>query len=213
MRRRRTLPLIISFLVLALVFGSIGFVTAYYKYSGQIARERSERQKEQELLQALIKAQEDYSYNTDENNGITVTNYNDTINNDTELIYKTLHTQCEDTVEEVQKPEPELIGLNKDGFEKYLIENQQDWEIESFSKEKIVLSRQANKVCPSHYLVIVDNGYITIYKYNEDGSRELVEQTDIPINILPVMDQEKLRKGILLDTKKEVNQLLEDYGS
>ncbi len=213
MRRRRVFPLIISFLVLALVFGSIGFVAAYYKYSGQIARERSERQKEQELLQALIKEQENCSHNIDRSNEVTVTNYNDIINNKTELIYKTLHTQCEDIIEEVQKPEPELIGLNKDGFKEYLTKNQLNWEIESFSKEKVVLSRQVNKVCPNHYLVTVNKGYITIYKYNEDGSKELVEQTDIPINILPVMDQEKLQKGILVDTKKEVNQLLEDYSS
>ncbi len=213
MRRRRVFPLIISFLVLALVFGSIGFVAAYYKYSGQIARERSERQKEQELLQALIKEQENCSHNIDRSNEVTVTNYNDIINNETKLIYKTLHTQCEDIIEEVQKPEPELIGLNKDGFKEYLTKNQLNWEIERFSKEKVVLSRQVNKVCPNHYLVTVNKGYITIYKYNEDGSKELVEQTDIPINILPVMDQEKLQKGILVDTKKEVNQLLEDYSS
>ena len=35
--RKRVFPIIISFLILALVFGSIGFVVAYYKYSGQIA--------------------------------------------------------------------------------------------------------------------------------------------------------------------------------
>lgn len=214
MRKRRVLPLIISFLILALVFGSIGFAAAYYKYSGQMAKEKFERQEEQELLQALIKAQEDSLHSIDKNDEIAVTNCNDTINCETQLIYKTLYTQCEDIItEEVQSPTLELVGLNKDGFEEYLIRNQLDWEIESFTKEKVVLLKQINKICPNHYLVSVNKGYITIYKYDEDGNKELIKQTDIPINILPIMDQEKLQKGILVNTEKEVNQLLEDYSS
>ncbi|MFW5649411.1 MAG: BofC C-terminal domain-containing protein [Candidatus Alkaliphilus sp. MAG34] len=213
MRRRRVLPLIISFLMLALVFGSIGFVAAYYRYSGQMAEEKFERQKEQELLQALIRAQEDSSYNIDKNNEIGVTNYNDTISYETQLVYKTLYTQCEDIIEEVQRPAFELVGLNKDGLEEYLIENQLDWEIESFTKERVALLKQVNKVCPNHYLVSVNKGCIAIYKYDEDGNKELVMQTDIPVNILPILDQEKLQKGILVNTRTEVNQLLEDYSS
>lgn len=213
MRRKKVFPLIISFLILALVFGSIGFVVAYYKYSGQIAKEKLERQKDQELLQALIKAQEDSLYNINKNNETTVTNYNDIINNETQLIYKTLYTQCEDIIEEKQKPTSELIGLNKDGFKEYLTKNQLDWEIESFSKEKVVLLKQVNKTCPNHYLVSVNKGYIAIYRYDEDSNKELIEQTDISINILPTIDQEKLQKGILVDTRKEVNELLEDYSS
>lgn len=216
-RRRRILPLVISFLILALVFGSIGFVAAYYKYSGQIAKERSERQKEQELLQALIKAQEDSLYNTDknmgQNNEVAVTNYNDIIDSETRLVYKTLYTQCEDTIEEVQGPSPELIGLNKSGFEKHLTENQLNWEIEGFSKEEVTLLKRVDRTCPNHYLISVNKGHIAIYKYDGDGNRELVEQTDIPINILPTVDQKKLQKGILVDTRKEVNQLLEDFSS
>ena len=213
--KRRVLPVIISFLILALVFGSIGFVVAYYKYSGQIARERTEMQKEQELLQALIKAQEEspYNINKDNNDRITVSNYNDIINHETQLIYETLYTQCGDIIEELRSPTSELIGLNKDGLEEYLIGNQLDWEIECFSKEKVVLSKQADEICPNHYLVSVKNGCIAIYKYYENGEKRLIQQTDIPINILPVIDQEKLQKGILVNTEKEVNQLLEDYSS
>lgn len=213
MRRRRTFPLIVSFLILAIIFGSIGFIAAYYRYSGQMAREKLERQKEQELLQALIKAQDDSSYNVNKDNELTVTNCNDTIDCETQLIYKTLYTQCDDVKEDMQRPTPDLIGLNKDGFEEYLIKNQLDWEIESFSKERVVLLKQINKVCPDHYLVSVNGGYIAIYKYNEDSEKELIKQTDIPINILPIVDQEKLQKGILVNTKDEVNQLLEDYSS
>ncbi len=213
MRRRRTLPLIVSFLILASVFSLIGFTAAYYKYSGQIAREKSERQEEQELLQALIRAQENSLHNVDKNSETAVTNYSDIINYETQLVYRTLYAQCEDVVDEVQGPILELIGLNKDGLEEYLIKNQLNWEIEGFSKEKVILLKRVAGICPNHYLISVNKGYIVIYKYNEYGDKELIKQTDIPVNILPIVDQEKLQKGILVNTEKEVNQLLEDYSS
>lgn len=213
MRRRSMFPPIITVLVLAIVFGSIGFITAYYRFSGQIAREKLEREKEQELLQALIKAQEGNLYNINKNNETPVTHYNDTIDKKTQLVYKTFYTQCEHTIEENEKPSTQLIGLNKDGLEEYLKKDQSDWEVESFSKEEVILRKQINKVCSDHYLVSVNKGYITVYKYYENSNKKLVDQTDIPINILPVVDQEKLLKGILLETMEEVNQLLEDYSS
>ncbi len=217
MRRKKLLPLTVSFLILALVFSSIGFLASYYKYSGQLAKEKLDRQKEQELLQALIRAQEDKLYNfnknNDKDNELSVSKHNDTINKDTELIYKTLYTQCEDIIEDKQEAKSELIGLNKDGFKEYLIKNQIDWEIESFSKENVVLLKQVNKTCPNHYLLSVNKGYIAIYKFNEDSTKELIENTDIPINILPNVDQEKLQKGILVNTMKEINELLEDFSS
>lgn len=212
MRRKRFSPIVIM-LISAIAFSSIGFMTAYYKYSKEIAQEKIERKKEQQLLQALINAQQSDLYNASKSNEKTVTSYNDIIDNKTQLIYKTLYTQCEHIIEENQQLTPELIGLNNEGLQKYLKANQLDLEIESFSKESVVLIRKIDKICPNHYLISVDKGYIAIYKYDKHSNKEILEKTDIPINILPVVDQERLQEGILLETMEEVNQLLEDYSS
>lgn len=213
MRRKQRLPLIIGILTLALIFSSIGFVVGYYRYSSLISKEKLERQKEQELLQALIKAQEDSWYNMNKGNETQVTSYGDIIGTNTVLINKILYTQCEDVIEEEEKPTSDLIGLNKKGFEDYLAANRLNWDLESFSKEEIILIKRENKVCPNDYVVSVNKGYIAVYKYDKDGEKKLIDQTEIPINVLPTVDQEKLQRGIIVKTLDEVNQLLEDYSS
>jgi len=213
MRIKNRLSLIIGVLTLALFFSSIGFVVGYYRYSGQISQEKLERQKEQEILNALIKAQQDSFYNFNKQDDTAVTNYGDTITKDTIIIYKILYTQCQNTTEEREPAKLELIGLNEKGFEEYVNKNLTNTEIQSFSKEQIVLEKRENRVCPNHYLISVNNGYIAIYQYDEDGVKQLVDQTGIPITILPIVDQEKLQRGILVETLEDVNELLEDYSS
>ena len=213
MRRKKMWPLILSILTLALVFSSIGFTVGYYRYSSQISQEKLERQKEQERLNALIKAQEDSLYNLNKDNEMSVTKYGDTISKETTLVYKILYTQCQSVIEKMEQPSLELIGLNEKGFEEYLKQNHPNWEIESFSKKDIIVIKRENKICPNHYVISVNEGYIAIYKYDEDGTKSLVDQTEIPINLLPTVDQEKLQRGILVETMEDVNQLLEDYSS
>lgn len=213
MRRKKIWPLILSILTLALVFSSIGFAVGYYRYSSQISQEKLERQKEQELLNALIKSQEDSLYNINKDNEMTVTKHGDTISKETKLVYKILYTQCQDVIEKKEQPSLELIGLNKNGFEEYLKQNHPNWEIESFSKNEIIIIKRENRICPNHYVISVNKGYIAIYKYDEDGIKSLVDQTEIPINLLPTVDQEKLQRGILVETMEDVNRLLEDYSS
>jgi len=213
MRIKNRLSLIIGVLTLALFFSSIGFVVGYYRYSGQISQEKLERQKEQEILNALIKAQQDSFYNFNKQDETAVTNYGDTITKDTIIIYKILYTQCQNTIEEREPAKLELIGLNEKGFEEYVNKNLTNTEIQSFSKEQIILEKRENRVCPNHYLISVNNGYIVIYQYDEDGVKQLVDQTGIPITILPIVDQEKLQRGILVESLEDVNELLEDYSS
>lgn len=213
MKKQNKLQLIIGVLTLALFFSSVGFGIGYYRYSNQIAQEKLERQKEQELLNTIIKAQEDRLYSIKKENETTVTNHGDTITKDTIITYKILYTQCQDTIEEREQVKSELIGLNENGFAEYVKKNMPNAEVETYSKEEIIILSRENRVCPNHYLISVNNGYITVYKYNEDGEKDLIEQTRIPIRILPIIDQEKLQRGILVDTTEDVNQLLEDYSS
>lgn len=217
MRRRRGLPSLLTIFIIAIIFTSIGFILAYYQFSGQMARERLDREEEERQLQALIEGRQDKIGNLNENpnedRDIIVTRYRDTIDSNTSLIYKTLYSQCDHIVEEEGQVTEDLIGLNREGFQEYLISNQTGWEIESFEKVEITLLRQVNGACPDHYLVSVKGAYIAVYKYDKDNKKKLIEETDIAINILPIVDQEKLQKGILLETRQEVNKLLEDYSS
>ncbi|HOC09851.1 MAG TPA: hypothetical protein PKN88_10015, partial [Bacillota bacterium] len=67
--------------------------------------------------------------------------------------------------------------------------------------------------CPGHYVLRMLSGYVAIYMTAENGEETLVEVTDIPVSILRLKDQQRLREGILLDSMEEVDQYLEDLGS
>lgn len=128
---------------------------------------------------------------------------------DTRLIFKSSYSGCGHTVAEQQKLREELVGLDENEIHKHY----PDWEVEKFHSEEVVLHRQIEGVCPGHYILGIENGYVAVYQTIDGGKRELIRVTDIPASILRLRDQERLREGMLLDSMEEVNQYLEDLGS
>jgi hypothetical protein len=127
----------------------------------------------------------------------------------TRLIFQTRYSECGHTVVERKEVPTEIVDFDEHGVKEYY----QPWEIKEFSNEEIVLTRQVEGICPKHYLLGVQDGYIAVYEFGENGKPVLKEITDIPISILRLNDQHRLRKGILLDSIEEVNQFLEEFSS
>lgn len=201
------LSITIGVLTLAMVFGFIGFSIGYYRQSNQISQiDFNKQRQQQKLINSLLRTQDGIKNQT-------VINTGDTISQNTKIIYKTKYTQCGSIIEEEQPMDVDLIGLSEEGLKEYIYEKYQNSEVESFSNKKVVISKIENKVCPNHYKVSVHQGYIAVYKFDEEGEKHLVERTKIPVNHLPVIDQEKLQRGILVENLEEVNKLLEDYSS
>lgn len=134
----------------------------------------------------------------------------DKITPNTRLIFKTEYTECGHTVVERKKTPAEIVNLDKEELARYY---QNGWEIDKFSSEEVVLTREITGICPEHFLLGVQDGYVAVYGFNEDGKPELKEITDIPISILRLNDQNNLRKGILVDSMEEVDRLLEEFSS
>ena len=59
----------------------------------------------------------------------------------------------------------------------------------------------------------VENGFIGLYKYNANGNRELIENTEIKLDSLPQSVQEEVQKGVLVDTQDDTYSKLESFGS
>lgn len=128
---------------------------------------------------------------------------------DTRLIFKTLYTECGDTVVERKEVPAEIVDFDRQMLEDYYA----IWEIEQFSSEEVILTREIEGISPDHYLLGVQDSYVAVYEFGEDGKPILKEITDIPLSILRLNDQHRLRNGILLDSIKEVNQFLEEFSS
>lgn len=110
----------------------------------------------------------------------------------------------------------ELLDKTKEEIRTYLSEKYPDKEIDSITQYEIVLSEKAplNDTSKSNkYSLEVENGFIGLYKYDINGNRELIENTEIKLDSLPQSVQEEIQKGIIVDTKDDAYSKLESFGS
>ncbi|AKL95167.1 hypothetical protein CACET_c17190 [Clostridium aceticum] len=211
-RKRKRFPFKVAFFIIAFSFILVGFFVGYYRFSSPQEEEIPFAEKNNVELKEDI----DDIYEVRENNEAAVTQYEDRIELETRIVYRTLYTVCENTIEEVLAPVNIMVGLNEAGFQEYIVSSDPSFEIQKFSTEEVILYQRKEAICPNHYnqyLITDSEGYIAIYHINEGGEKILVEKTSISIAVLPHVDQEKLKTGIFRRTREEAYQLLEDYSS
>ncbi|QEK12059.1 hypothetical protein FQB35_06550 [Crassaminicella thermophila] len=107
----------------------------------------------------------------------------------------------------------ELVGKSFDEVKTYLRENYGEWRIRECNKYKVELYKITDKIPPNYYVAKEYNGYIAIFRVNEEGKSVLIEQTEIPISSLSDMDLQYIKQGIIRKERDEINQILEDYSS
>ena len=86
-----------------------------------------------------------------------------------------------------------------------------DWQLLSFDSEKVVFRKTINTHCPDHFIVGVKGESIAVYKYNIDGQKILIDETDIQLSTLTPEDQEIVKSGIVTDTEDELQGVLEGF--
>ncbi len=123
------------------------------------------------------------------------------------LEIKTYFKGCQHITRQYSNLPENLVNLAKDEIQ----EIYPDYMIQSFSSNEIVLYNQKEGSCGEHYLVKSENGIVSIYKVLEDGNLEKIEDTKISIEYLPETDKTNMEKGIEVNGKQNLNQLLEDF--
>lgn len=120
---------------------------------------------------------------------------------------KTYYTKCGHTVSNYLELPKDIVNLTKE----QVANKYQDYSIQEFASNKIVLFKQVDDNCGEHYLVKDNEGKVTVYKILEDGSQSLFEETDIYTEYLTDEDKENMKEGISINGKQELNQLIEDF--
>lgn len=64
-----------------------------------------------------------------------------------------------------------------------------------------------------YYLVKSVDGVIQVFHYSEEGNESLVRKTDIAFSLLSVADQVLFQEGVMVHSKEELNELLQDFES
>ncbi|KAB3527684.1 BofC C-terminal domain-containing protein [Alkaliphilus serpentinus] len=211
MRRRKKTPYVITFFIALLVFGFIGFATGYYVYQNRLA-DPPDISLEDPNNNPLYKDPPDVNNpDHDPENETPVTRNELSIGSTTRVVFRTLYTSCQSIRDNVMEPLNEMIGLRESSFKDYVKDNLSEWQVVRFSTDEVVLFRRLDQICPDHFFVTELEGYIAVFRFSEDGEKILIEKTSIPISVLPAIDQDKLKRGIILKDRDEVNRLLEDY--
>ena len=137
-----------------------------------------------------------------------VSNQEKLITPNTKIIIKTYYKDCNHIIEESATPADEWINLNEEELSKQA----NNFTIQKFSPEEVVLYKEENGFCNERYLLIEKNGYIEVYFLDEKGEMKFMTNiVDITTELLPEKDREELKTGIKVYGKKELNKKIEDF--
>lgn len=194
--------IIIILLSIIVIIASI--ITAVVIYNGE----------DEEQAKVSIKNVETNTTNTLENNvssdnqNVVETNVKEVrISPNAFITFKETYEGCGHTkVDFVEVPE-DFVNLS----EEELKDKYSDWNIEKFTDTDIILSKDFEGSCDEHFIVKDVNGVVTVFKIKEDGTEEEYQTTDIATEYLTDTDKLEMEKGIRVNGKQNLNQLIEDY--
>lgn len=128
-------------------------------------------------------------------------------------IEKRIHyNACDHNITRLNNADNEVINMTEKQYRAYMKENYSNIKIISFSINEIVLREERNYLCQNHYIIGESGGKIAIYGIDENGERFLDKVfNDYSISLLKEIDQEKLIKGIVVDSEEELSDVLENF--
>ncbi len=137
----------------------------------------------------------------------TVTSTQEKVSANAELILKKYYSKCDHTINEYVELPKELVNLTKDEVQ----EKYQDWKVIGFEPNKITLYKEFDDLCGEHFKLKVENGKITIYTINDDGTESIYERTNISSEYLTETDLINMQDGLEIYGKEELNKIIEDF--
>ena len=123
------------------------------------------------------------------------------------ITLKVYHNACNHLIETKKKVEETEVNITEEELKKRF----NDWEVQKFTPSEIVLYKEVDEFCDEHYLLKDEDGYIKIYKLDENDNAKFLYTTEISTKYLSLEDLENIRNGIRVYTEKELNKTLEDF--
>ena len=173
---------------------------------------QNDNEKEEILVEEIAK---DVNNSKDDTNKVeinttnTITaNYNEErISPNAFITFKETYIECGHTTSEFVEVPQEFVNLSKEELQ----EKYGEWNIEKFTDTDIILSKEVEGSCNEHFLVKDVDGIVTVFKVLDDGTEEEYQVTDIATEYLTETDKIEMEKGIKVNGKQNLNQLIEDY--
>ena len=123
------------------------------------------------------------------------------------LILKKYYQKCEHTINEYVELPQELVNMTEEEVQALY----SDWEVIGFEKGKLTLYKEFDDICGEHFKLRIEDGNVSVYIVNEDGTESLHEKTNISSEYLTETDLINIQDGLEIYGKEELNQIIEDF--
>ena len=193
-----------TIIAIALIGIILGFLTGIYLY--KVNKDRSDNKAIAEKIEDECTAIGELDETQIASLIETASNEEKTSPNCT-IVLKVYHGTCNHLIETRKKIEDAEVNITEDELK----ERFNNWEVQKFTPTEIVLYKEVNDFCDEHYLLKDEDGYIKIYKLDENENAKLLDITEISTEYLSPEDLEQIRNGIKVYTEKELNKMLEDF--
>lgn len=125
----------------------------------------------------------------------------------TDFALKKFYDECSHfDYQEAELP-AELVNMTAQEIEDYY----EDWEIEEFTADKLVLVKEINGYCNQHFLIKLDDENVKVYRFDTNGELKEYKSTEISRDYLPQEDVENLEEGISVFGEGRLSSALEDF--
>ena len=131
---------------------------------------------------------------------------------DTNFIFTTENIATGEKEVEERTPSEEETGLTQAALADLFPE----WHIQSFSIREVNLVRKIYARVETVYVLKAEQGVVAVYRRDIQGDRveeTLIQQTGIRVDMLPRSVQQDLAEGITLNTREEIEHLMEGWDS
>lgn len=102
-----------------------------------------------------------------------------------------------------------LIGMNEQELKKTF----RDWKVCDFSKEKVIMQKNADCKSNQHYIIGIKDGYVAVFYQQQINGTNLKEITNTPANSLSHEDRKRLENGIKISGEDKLIAIMQDYES
>jgi len=131
---------------------------------------------------------------------------------DTNLIFTTENIATGEKSVEERTPGGEETGLTQAALAALFPE----WHIQSFSIREVNLVRKIYARVETVYVLKAEQGVVAVYRRDMEGNQveeTLIQQTGIRVDMLPRSVQQDLAEGITVNTREEIEHLMEGWDS
>lgn len=199
---------IITILVVILVI-LLAMIAGVYIYKSQNNASIGENNTENNLDLAdkvTDECVEEWEEMQNDLNSINVNTSDEKLSPNCSFTFKRHYLVCDHTTNEYVNIPEKMVNATYDVLQK----NYEDWNIEKFSSNEVILSKDFEGECGEHYILRNVDGNIVVFKI-ENGIEEEYEKTDIAVDYLTETDKISFENGLKIYGKENLSQILEDF--